>query len=121
VTDDNDRTQIPGQRLEFPAPGRHAQANDVPPLPLPDPVKESSPRLEALREWWADAWDDGGVLHDRWRSFAGLPSSAGTAWRTSPDFDVSHETSRPGGRGGDLRRALRLSSAPSEPGIHSSW
>ncbi|MGG7568973.1 hypothetical protein [Streptomyces sirii] len=73
MADYNDRTQIPGQRPEFPAPGQHLPTNDIPTIPSPATVKEPSPRLAALREWWDEAWADGGVLHNRWEDLRQAP------------------------------------------------
>ncbi|MFF3505399.1 hypothetical protein [Streptomyces sp. NPDC003247] len=71
MADHNDRTpHIPGQRQESPA--AHGQALDFP--PPPPSLEEKEPRLEALREWWADAWDDGGFLHDRWEDLRRAPA-----------------------------------------------
>ncbi|WP_331722468.1 hypothetical protein [Streptomyces anulatus] len=66
MTDHNDRTpNIPGQRQEHPA------ANFPP--PSGPSLEEKEPRLAALREWWNDAWDDGGFLHDRWEDLRQAP------------------------------------------------
>jgi hypothetical protein len=72
---DNDRTpNIPGQRKESPA-ADHNQALDFPEAP-PAPSLEGidkEPRLAGLREWWDDAWDDGGFLHARWEDLRRAP------------------------------------------------
>ncbi|WP_310727918.1 hypothetical protein [Streptomyces sp. N2A] len=73
MADQNDRTpHIPGQRQEHPA-ADHDQALDFPPVPPVPSLDEKGPRLAALREGWADAWDDGGFLHDRWDDLRQAP------------------------------------------------
>ncbi|MEV7518677.1 hypothetical protein AB0O03_27400 [Streptomyces diastaticus] len=72
MADHTDRTtNIPGQRQE------HSAANEqdlnAPPPPAP-PLEEKEPRLAALREWWQDAWDDGGFLHNRWEDLRQAPA-----------------------------------------------
>ncbi|WP_328765393.1 MULTISPECIES: hypothetical protein [unclassified Streptomyces] len=42
------------------------------PTALDDQAEKESP-LTALREWWDDAWDDGGFLHDRWEDLRQAP------------------------------------------------
>ncbi|MEU8622790.1 hypothetical protein [Streptomyces sp. NPDC048623] len=72
---DNDRTTIPGPRQQSPAAG-HGQAHGQPaaaPLLLEE-LDDKQPRTQALRAWWADAWDDGGVLHDRWEDLRQAPA-----------------------------------------------
>ncbi|GGP84079.1 hypothetical protein ACWDY7_32215 [Streptomyces calvus] len=74
MTDHNDRSQIPGQRQQSPADGTQLRnllpAQFTPQLGEPD---EQQTRLTALREWWDDAWNDGGVLHDRWEDLRRAP------------------------------------------------
>nr|WP_051748724.1 hypothetical protein [Streptomyces flavovirens] len=71
MADHNDRTpNIPGQRQEHQAD--NGQDLNFPPPPAP-PLEEKEPRLAALREWWDDAWDDGGFLHDRWEDLRQAP------------------------------------------------
>ncbi|MFF8505906.1 hypothetical protein ACF07L_35435 [Streptomyces anulatus] len=66
MADHNDRTpNIPGQRQEHPA------ANFPP--PSGPSLEEKEPWMAALREWWDDAWDDGGFLHDRWEDLRQAP------------------------------------------------
>ncbi|MGW6463675.1 hypothetical protein [Streptomyces rubiginosohelvolus] len=72
MADHNDRTpNIPGQRQEHQAV--NGQALNVPPPPAPSLEEKEQPRLAALREWWSDAWDDGGFLHDRWEDLRQAP------------------------------------------------
>ncbi|WP_381805539.1 hypothetical protein [Streptomyces niveus] len=60
MADHNDRApHIPGQRQQPPAPEPAAE--------------ETNPRLAALRAWWNTAWDQGGVLHDRWEDLRRAP------------------------------------------------
>ncbi|MFE2512647.1 hypothetical protein ACFXC9_30130 [Streptomyces naganishii] len=61
MADHNDRTQIPAQRQDSPA-AVNGQAVNVPPSPAPEP----KPRRTAVRDWWENAWSEGGVLHARW-------------------------------------------------------
>ncbi|MFE2251822.1 hypothetical protein [Streptomyces lavendulae] len=71
---DNDRTNIPGPRQQSPAAG-HGQDHGQPaaaPLLLEE-LHDKQPRAQALRAWWADAWNDGGVLHDRWENLRQAP------------------------------------------------
>ncbi|MEU7031436.1 hypothetical protein AB0A60_32670 [Streptomyces sp. NPDC046275] len=73
MADHSDRTpHVPGQRQESPA-ADDGQALDFPPPPPVPSLEEKEPRLEALREWWADAWDDGGFLYDRWEDLRRAP------------------------------------------------
>ncbi|AXE27906.1 hypothetical protein C0216_30845 (plasmid) [Streptomyces globosus] len=76
MADHIDRTpNVPGPRQEHPAAG-HGQAHSLPaaaPLLLEE-LDEKQPRAQALRVWWADAWDDGGVLHDRWEDLRQAPA-----------------------------------------------
>ncbi|MEU3907287.1 hypothetical protein AB0F20_26280 [Streptomyces goshikiensis] len=66
---DNDRaSNIPGPRQERPAAGLPAAA----PLLLEE-LEDKPSRAEVLRTWWADAWDEGGVLHDRWEDLRQAP------------------------------------------------
>ncbi|MGW6876213.1 hypothetical protein [Streptomyces xanthophaeus] len=73
---DNDRTQnIPDPRQQSPA-ADHGQAHGLPtaaPILLEE-VDDKQPPAAALRAWWADAWDDGGVLHDRWEDLRQAPA-----------------------------------------------
>ncbi|WP_438490734.1 hypothetical protein [Streptomyces sp. S186] len=75
MADHNDRTPyIPGQRQESSA-ADHGQALDFPEAPPVPSLEEldKEPRLAGLREWWADAWDGGGFLHDRWEDLRRAP------------------------------------------------
>ncbi|MFJ4320626.1 hypothetical protein ACIP46_35890 [Streptomyces lavendulae] len=66
---DTDRTpNTPGPRQEHTAAGLPTAA----PLLLEE-VDDKPSRAEALRTWWSDAWDDGGVLHDRWEDLRQAP------------------------------------------------
>jgi hypothetical protein len=60
VADHNDHPQIPAQRQESPAVD--GQAVNVPP-PTLEPMTKTKPRRTAVRDWWEDAWSEGGVLH----------------------------------------------------------
>ncbi|MBL3805038.1 hypothetical protein ACWGSE_24210 [Streptomyces diastaticus] len=72
MADHTDRTtNIPGQRQERSA--ANEQDLNAPPPPAP-PLEEKEPRLAALREWWQDAWDDGGFLHNRWEDLRQAPA-----------------------------------------------
>ncbi|MGK5628550.1 hypothetical protein [Streptomyces sp. URMC 123] len=74
MTDHNDRSQNPGQRQQSPTDG--AQLRNLLPAQLTpqlDEPDEQQTRLTALREWWDDAWDDGGFLHDRWEDLRRAP------------------------------------------------
>lgn len=72
MADHNDHTpHLPGQCQERQA-GDHNQTADVPPPPGLS-LGDSEPRLAILREWWNDAWDDGGFLHDRWEDVRRAP------------------------------------------------
>ncbi|WP_051832803.1 hypothetical protein [Streptomyces katrae] len=76
MADHNDRTpNIPGPRQEHPSADR-AQALGLPaPAPLLlEETEEQQPPGTALRAWWAGAWDDGGVLHDRWEDLHKAPA-----------------------------------------------
>ncbi|MCM2424199.1 hypothetical protein [Streptomyces sp. RKAG293] len=74
MADHNDRTpNIPGQRQEHLA-AQHDQAPNVPSLPPQPAAGAKEPRLAALRMAWADAWDDGGFLHDRWEDLRQAPT-----------------------------------------------
>ncbi|WP_329595890.1 hypothetical protein OG195_44800 (plasmid) [Streptomyces sp. NBC_01362] len=45
------------------------QSNDKPlngQADTPELPPATEPRFEALREWWNNAWDEGGALHARW-------------------------------------------------------
>ncbi|MFD8023495.1 hypothetical protein ACFV6G_24105 [Streptomyces lavendulae] len=76
MADHNDRTpSIPGPSQEPPA-ADHGQAlgHPVTAPPLPEELEEKQPPAAALRPWWADAWDDGGVLYDRWEDLRQAPA-----------------------------------------------
>lgn len=63
MADHNDRTpHMPAQRQQPLAAER---------------AEEKEPRLAALRARWNTAWDDGGVLHDRWEDLRRAP---GLGW-----------------------------------------
>ncbi|MFG3532761.1 hypothetical protein ACGF8B_39535 [Streptomyces sp. NPDC047917] len=67
MADHNDRTpHVPGPRHERPAD--HDQA-----LNLTQPPPGKQPQLAALREWWDNAWDEGGILHSRWEDLRRAP------------------------------------------------
>ncbi|MEU3774234.1 hypothetical protein AB0F11_13700 [Streptomyces sp. NPDC032472] len=74
MADHNDRTpNIPGPRQEHPA-ATHGQAAGLPAAaPLLEELEDKPTRTEALRAWWADAWDAGGVLRDRWEDLRQAP------------------------------------------------
>ncbi|MFK0223262.1 hypothetical protein ACIQWN_34395 [Streptomyces vinaceus] len=72
MADHNDRTpNIPGPRQQSPAAGHGLPA--AAPLLLEE-LEDKPTRTQALRVWWADAWDDGGVLHDRWEDLRQAPA-----------------------------------------------
>ncbi|MFB6860839.1 hypothetical protein ACFCZQ_09905 [Streptomyces virginiae] len=75
MADHNDRTSnVPGPRQEHPAAG-HGQAHEPAAAPLlRKELDDKQPRTQALHAWWADAWDDGGVLHDRWEDLRQAPA-----------------------------------------------
>ncbi|MFI8966966.1 hypothetical protein ACIGO8_33200 [Streptomyces sp. NPDC053493] len=80
MADHNDRTpHVPAQRQESPAADDGQALGFPPPPPVPslEDLEDKEPRLKALREWWADAWDDGGFLHDRWEDLRRAP---GLGW-----------------------------------------
>ncbi|MFJ8855682.1 hypothetical protein [Streptomyces sp. NPDC102437] len=59
MADNNNRTpHIPNPRHEPPAT---------------EPTEPKDPQPAALREWWTAAWDDGGVLHNRWEDLRRAP------------------------------------------------
>ncbi|MGW2109503.1 hypothetical protein [Streptomyces sp. NPDC001948] len=69
MADHDDRTpHVPGPRHERPA-ANHEQALN-PPQPAPG---KKQPQLAVLREWWTAAWDEGGVLHNRWEDLRRAP------------------------------------------------
>lgn len=74
MADHNDRTQIPGQRQQSPA-ADSGQALNFPPTPPPaaKPTHPSTSWRAAVREWWDDAWSQGGVLHQRWEDLRQAP------------------------------------------------
>lgn len=75
MADHNDRTpHVPGPRQEPPAgDGQALDFPPPPPVPSLADLKEKEPRLEALREWFDGAWDEGGFLHDRWEDLRRAP------------------------------------------------
>jgi hypothetical protein len=48
--------------------GQHTEDLDLPPVPEPE-----QPRFTALRQWWNDAWDEGGFLYGRWEEVRQAP------------------------------------------------
>ncbi|MFD0396317.1 hypothetical protein ACFQ3Z_45610 [Streptomyces nogalater] len=51
-------------------------------LPVPFPkAPPEEPRFAALRAWWKETWDEGGVLHEMWDDVLSAPGAAFGTWR----------------------------------------
>jgi hypothetical protein len=59
VADHNDRVPHPAQRQEPSAAG-------IPLAPALEPVTETTPWRTAVRDWWKNAWSQGGALYALW-------------------------------------------------------
>ncbi|WP_069772198.1 hypothetical protein [Streptomyces sp. LUP30] len=71
---DRDRQAPNADQPDFLQLGQNVeQPFAFPPPPAGNYQSAKQPRLAALREWWDDAWDDGGMLHDRWEDLRQAP------------------------------------------------
>ncbi|MFB7211051.1 hypothetical protein [Streptomyces sp. NPDC056255] len=69
MADHNDRTpHVPGPRHERPTADHDQALNPAQPAP-----GKQQPQLAVLRERWDNAWDEGGVLHNRWEDLRRAP------------------------------------------------